>query len=511
MGRRNIAMIEISEVLYRWVKKMPKKRIARSLGMSINTVRKIIRNAESLGFTEDENDLERMNEIGLIIQQSFFKDSNKTAQMAISEHHDRIATLQAEKHMTRTQIKRLLEEEGVNINYSSLSRYMSKHFPKSPKSTVVLHTEPGKEAQVDFCYAGLLYDPIKKRKRKAYAFVMTLSFSRYRYVRFVFHQDVKTWIDCHIRAFSFFGGVPKTIILDNLKSGVIKPDIYDPTINKNYAECERYYGFVADPAKVRTPKHKGKVERNMPMVRQQILAGRSHSDIQSANRYAEYWCRHEISQRVTRTTGEKPFERFVEREKGTLLALPSKPYECPLWQTALVHKDHHVVFLGSFYSVPTAYIGKTVWLRAGRQDIQIFCDDRRIKIHAISNKKGAWITDMKDYPENARKFLEIDSEKSRLKAKSIGSDVERYIEPLLKPFSRQQQRKVLAIFNLSETYGEKRLNLACKRALSFGNNQVGCLKNILKKGLESSDIPEERSASINGAYIRDPGDFITNL
>lgn len=103
---------------------------------------------------------------------------------------------------------------------------------------------------------------------------MTLSYSRHKFVRFVFRQDIDTWLDCHERAFAFFGGVPQRIILDNLKSGVIKPDIYDPTLNRAYADMERHFGFVADPARVRTPKHKGKVERAVPIVRKHLLAGR---------------------------------------------------------------------------------------------------------------------------------------------------------------------------------------------------------------------------------------------
>ena len=112
--------------------------------------------------------------------------------------------------------------------------------------TVRMETPPGEEAQVDFGHAGLMYDTETQKKRRAWAFIMTLSSSRHKFVRFVFHQGIDTWLDCHERAFSFYGGVPKRIILDNLKSlGVVKPDIYDPTINRAYADMERHYGFTA--------------------------------------------------------------------------------------------------------------------------------------------------------------------------------------------------------------------------------------------------------------------------
>src|SRR3990167_1043845 len=168
---------------------------------------------------------------------------------------------------------------------TSFLKLVPLHFAELVRatSTVHLEIEAGQQAQVDFGYVGLMKDPISGKMHKAWAFIMTLSYSRYRFVRFVFRQDIKTWIDCHIRAFNFYGCVPKTVLLDNLKSGILKPDIYDPTINRTYAELERYYGFIADPAKVRIARHKGRVERSVSICRQQILAGRIFKDIEEAN------------------------------------------------------------------------------------------------------------------------------------------------------------------------------------------------------------------------------------
>ena len=141
-------------------------------------------------------------------------------------------------------------------------------------------------------------------------------------------------------------------MLDNLKSGVLKPDIYDPTINRAYAECERHYGFVADPAKVRLARHKGKVERLVPVVRQQILAGRKFKDIHEANRRALTWCRQGL--RVHGTTQKKPYEVFCQVEKAALGSLPVEPFECPLWKE--LHPDQHI-FFQAFYSCPAGTSG----------------------------------------------------------------------------------------------------------------------------------------------------------
>ena len=143
---------------------------------------------------------------------------------------------------------RLLKEQGLkSCSEKSLSRYLEYHFPKPLEYTVHIEAEPGIEAQVDYADVGIMFG------KKTYVFIMTLSYSRYRYVEFVHSQNVKSWIKSHINAFEFFGAVPHTIVIDNLKSAVIKPNIYDPILNRSYAELSRHYNFVIDTAKVRKP------------------------------------------------------------------------------------------------------------------------------------------------------------------------------------------------------------------------------------------------------------------
>src|SRR4030066_236760 len=156
----------------------------------------------------------------------------------------------------------------------------------APFVPVRIEVEAGSQAQVDLGYAGMMVDPATGKLRRAWAFIMTLSFSRHRFVRFIFRSDVRNWIDSHIRAFEFFGGVPTSVVLDNLKAGVIKADLYDPTLNRAYGGLERHYGFGADPAKAGKPRHKGKVERGVPVVRKHLLAGRTFRDIEEANQRA---------------------------------------------------------------------------------------------------------------------------------------------------------------------------------------------------------------------------------
>ena len=272
MSRRSIPMIELNEVIYHWQKGQNISQIARSLGISRPTVRKYLEAAKTGGLSRGSGDPSSgIPEDVMAAVAKAAKPSSFVAgvvQEVIALHKEQICTWLDEPDMTAKQIWRLLTEQGYPFSYSSLKRYINKLKPNnSKKVTVRLETSAGDQAQVDFGQVTLTLGDLKRR---VWAFVMTLSYSRHRYIRFVERQDTNTWLDCHIRAFEFFGACPRTVLLDNLKAGVVKADLYDPTINRAYAELERHYGFVADPAKVRTPEHKGKVERSMPTVRQQF-------------------------------------------------------------------------------------------------------------------------------------------------------------------------------------------------------------------------------------------------
>ncbi len=153
-----------------------------------------------------------------------------------------------------------LTEQGFSGSYWSVYRFVRRERPKRPEVTVRVECRPGEEAQVDFGYAGYMLDLEKGKRRKSWAFVMTLSFSRHQYVEFVFDQKLATWLRLHRHALAFFGGVPRRIVIDNLKAGIAKACWEDPQPQLAYRECAEHYGFLIAPCKPKTPQHKGKVE-----------------------------------------------------------------------------------------------------------------------------------------------------------------------------------------------------------------------------------------------------------
>jgi len=264
MARRVIVMDEVLEVIYQWHKGQNNSEIAHSLGVNRKTVKKYLHMAKGIGLKREEALPEGDEILNKLRQKGWLKKGQKIAPIK-----EKIAAFHKE-------IEQLLKQ-GVSFKQ--------------------------------------IWRLIGERMRKVWAFAMTLSYSRYPFVRFVYRMNIDTWIDCHIRAFEFFSGVPKKIVLDNLKSGIVKADIYDPTLNPTYAELERYYGFIADPARAGCPKDKPRVERMIRTVKGQILSGRSFRDIEEANRYALSWSRYQYGLEPHGTTKRPPYEVFEKEEK----------------------------------------------------------------------------------------------------------------------------------------------------------------------------------------------------
>ena len=474
-------MNDFAEVIYHWQKGQNKTQIATSLGISRPTVRKYLKVAQAAGLTENADTATLARVLEEIAKAAKPVSQWPSAVLKnLTLHDEVIRSWLGEPDMTAKQIRRLLAEQGDVFSYSSVKRYVRKIKPGARPVTVRLETAPGEQVQVDF---GQVMLQLPETRKKVWAFVMTLSYSRHRFVRFVERQDTNTWLDCHIRAFEFFGGCPRTVLLDNLKAGVVKPDLYDPTLNRAYAELERHYGFVADPAKVRTPEHKGKVERSMPTVRQQLVAGRQYRDLAEANEKALAWSMTGIGMEKHGTTHEEPVLHFERDERSCLIPLPVSRFETPLWKKCTVHPDHHVVFDKSYYSVPTRYVGKEVWVRGTFQLTEIFLDAARIKCHARAHKAGTWRTDQNDYPEKAKAFLFAHPTWCRQQAETLGESVSLMVNQILAPHSLMNLRKAQAVLRLADRHGAESLDAACRHLLRFGSTSRASLQRLLERGI----------------------------
>ena len=252
-----------------------------------------------------------------------------------------------------------LEHEDFDGSLSAVKRRCAaRHRARGvrPEDVAIrVETDPGDVAQVDFGYVGKLYDPDRGVLRKAWIFVMTLGCSRHMVVRIVFDQKVETWLRLHVECFEELGGVPRTIVPDNLKAAVIRAAFgidQETSLNRSYRELARHYGFVVDPTPPRAPEKKGKVESAVRYVKSNYFKAHAPEDIRDARQGLGRWLSEVAGQRRHGTTGNKPAEAFELEEKSHLLPLPTNRFELVAWQRAKVHRDCHAVFRGEFYSAP---------------------------------------------------------------------------------------------------------------------------------------------------------------
>ena len=285
--------------------------------------------------------------------------------------------------------------------------------------------------------------------------------------------------------------LPGRIILDNLKSGILKPHTYDPVLNRAYAECSKHYGFIIDPAKIREASHKGKVERKIPVVRQQFLSTYECRDINEANEKARRWAIKEYGMEIHGTTKRRPSEVFMAEEKAKLKALPHERFELPLWKEAKVHPDHHIVFDKSYYSLPTRYVGKKVCARGGFHTVQIFYEGELVKTHPRAWQAGTWTTDEGDYPPEKSKYLMKSKSWYQTEALKYGSSVRRLVTVILTEHAYRNIRKIQSLFRLGEKYGSEELNLTSKRCLFYEDYKMSTIKRILEKKLYHMPLDEE--------------------
>ena len=203
---------------------------------------------------------------------------------------------------------------------------------------------PGAEAQVDYGYLGLWPDPQSGRRRRVWAFSMVLPYSRYLFVRPVVSMTQRAWTEAHVAAFEFFGGAPRKLTPDNLKAGVCKPDLYDPKINRAYAELARHYGCLVDPARAYHPRDKAVIEAHQRYIRSSFFAGRGWASLAAMTAGAEDWCVRVAGQRRPRPLeGRTVAEVFAAEEAPALLPLPEAAFEPATWSRPKVAPDAHLL------------------------------------------------------------------------------------------------------------------------------------------------------------------------
>jgi len=386
--------------------------------------------------------------------------------------------------------QRLQNEHQYVGSYSSVWRFVSSLEPQRPDVVVRIEVKAGEEAQVDFGDAGQMLDAQSGKLRPAWAFVMTLSWSRHQYVEFVFDQKSATWLLCHRHAFEYFGGVPERVVVDNLKAAVVRAAWDDPEVQRAYRECAEHYGFLIAPCRPNTPEHKGKVEQGgVHYVKRNFLAGRKPTAVSDANQAVLQWCEQVAGQRLHGTTKQPPLLRFRTVEQAALRPLPLMPYEPSTWKHVKLHRDCYVVFEQAFYSAPYALVGQRLWLCAGARTVELYnAAYQRVAIHDRATAPGQRLTRIEHLPPAKVPGLLLSRPLCQAQAAAIGPATLTVVEALLAHRPEDRMRTAGRLLRLAERFTAERLEAACARAQAYGDGDYITVKRILEEALDQQTV-----------------------
>ena len=279
--------MDIRAILMQLRAGVSQRQIERELKVNRRTVKKCCDWAEQQGLLAGE--LPPLEALQALLAQTMSEAQPPQNVSTVEDYRAVVEKLVNEKVETMAIYQRL-QEKGFGGTYMAVYRFVRQLKGQPLRATVRVERQPGEEVQVDFGFAGWLIDPATGKLRRAWAFVMTLSWSRHQYVEFVWDQKVETWLLCHQHAFEYFGGVPERVVIDNLKAAIVKAIQDDPAVQASYQECALHYGFRIAPCRVRTPRHKGKVEQGgVHYVKRNFLGGREATLITQANQEVLVW------------------------------------------------------------------------------------------------------------------------------------------------------------------------------------------------------------------------------
>ncbi|MGH3635485.1 MAG: IS21 family transposase [Mycobacterium sp.] len=503
-------MVDVTEILIHWHAGRSQSEIATSLGVDRKTVKKYLAPAIDAGIAPGDaprsaqhwSELVRSWWPGLVDTRL-----RQTTWPQIEAHRQFVVDMLAAGVTQATIWQRLRDEHGLTASVASLRRYVAANLPEDAlrgRVTVLRESPPaGQEAQIDYGYLGSWVDPVGGRLRRIWAFVMVLACSRHLFVRPVLSMDQAAWTQAHVEAFGFFGGVPARLVPDNLRTGVARPDLYDPKMNRAYAELAVHYDTLIDPARVRKPKDKARVERPMPYVRDSFWRGREFTSLGQMQRAAIVWSTEVAGARSCRPLGgAAPLTVFNAVEASELKPLPRKGFVLATWSRASVGPDIHVKVGRCLYSVPWRFIGQKVDARSTLTMVQIFCDGELIATDAA--KPAGKQTDMSHYPPEKIAFAMRTPAWCRTQAEQIGPHAVTVIADLLAVNALFRLRAAQGVLRLADKHNADRLEAACGKAIAVGDPSYRTVKGILVAGVEADPPPAPTGDGGAAAFLHGP-------
>src|SRR6266704_1042639 len=372
----------------------------------------------------------------------------------------------------------LVAESGFGGGYQTVKRYVRKLRGKQPlRPRAVIRTEPGEESQVDYGTGAMVRDPQTRKYRRTRLFVMVLGCSR-KAARFLtFRSSSRIWAELHEKAFRRLGGATRVVVLDNVREGVLVPDIYDPTLNPLYRDVLAHYGAVALPCRIKDPDRKGKVESGVGHTKKTPLKGMRFESLEEAQAYLDRWEERWADTRIHGTTKRQVAAMFAE-ETPHLLPLPLEPFRYYQYGDRTVHLDGCIEVEAAYYSLPPGWIGKLVKAQWDGLHVRIL-DPGTLQLlrEHVRQQRGLHRIRIEDNP----KKTPLSTAQLLARAARAGLHIGTFCEAIHRHQGELGVRRILGVLSLAKKFGVSAADDACAAALELGIHEYRFVRRYLER------------------------------
>ena len=511
MVYREVSVIEIHEALRAWLAGKSERAVAAQAGVDRKTGKRYVRAAVAAGLSRDGGEEQLTDElIGQVVSvvRPVRPDGHGQGWADLEARREQIVTW-VDGGVPVVKIGILLGRQGVVVAERTLHRFAAERCGVKKVTTRVDDGPPGGELQVDFGDLGLI-PAGEGRRRKLRALVFTACFSRYMFVYLTFSMTLEEVIAGCEEAWQFFGGIFRVAVPDNMSPVVADADAVNPRLTREWLEYAQARGFVTDPARVRHPRDKPRVEAGVKFVQGNFFAGETFLDLADARSKIAAWL-ETANARVHGTTRQVPAAVFAAQEAPCLLPAPAERYQVPYWAEVKVHVDYHISVARSLYSVPWRHIGARVMARADDHLVKVYLRDQLIKTHP-RQQPGGRSTDPADMPPGVEGYATRTVDRLVEQAASYGPATGTYARRLLDGDAPwMKMRSVYRLIGLAKRYGPQAAEAACSRALDVDVISVSKIESMLRNATENTPAagPAAVAAGGPGRFARDAAEYAT--
>ena len=371
----------------------------------------------------------------------------------------------------------LVSDHGFTGGYQAVKRFVRKLQPRLPEAAGIILTVLGEEAQVDYGSGPMVRDAPSGKYRRTRLFVLTLGCSRKSVRLLAWRSSARIWAELHEKAFRRLGGCPRVVVLDNLKEGVLVPDIYEPTLNPLFRDVLAHYGVVALPCRIHDPDRKGKVESGIGHTQKTPLKGRRFESLEEAQLYLDRWEQRWADTRIHGTTKRQVAAMFAE-EKPHLLPLPLEPFRYYQYGERVVHLDGCVEVEAAYYSLPPGWIGRPVKVQWDELHVRILhpSSSQLLREH-LRQKPGGYRIREEDHP----KKMPLSTAQLLRRAEHAGARIGKFCQLIYQQQGATGIRRILGMLSLMKKYGTAAVEDACAAALDIGVHEYRFVRRYLER------------------------------